>query len=920
MVDNRTPLNYSSKTRRSTVSSRESRVSGQWQTRNEPIQPPTNASMQSRARWLRAGRHACLAARVVNALKPDESKYFRQGRIIASLWADHVLIWPFRDVRFLAIDQSFTSYSKMIDFKRVFLLSPLHLAEDIFENYLETRDLIESRSAIVTPRHFREILLLALAWPLYNIHQRILASQPIGLPHTWTYGIFSHMAVVAPFIGGIGGGAFTKTFQTGWLLTCCKPLDVLALYCAKWKCNEIEGARQIMEKSGYAGFFAGTTADLRLLLGVMLAHTLSSQNVQRKYLGMAMAVNCVGLKWGNQMIKEVALVISMAIGTSVLKKAVSEYFGIAPVRIQREEVRFTEEFLQGKEVASALMLKLASRAEAIPFQTQVDLNRSWDKRMSLEVPLRPSISQISKRVSQMLTRRSSSTALADPSPPQVYLSGFMDDLLGVNGQFDLYEAIHINSRPVYRKDVGDDSFLYLLYDDWQKWVLTNSLMPDPPFIVAYCQDLSVLPHNCTGIWQVAEKNGFVKDASVKVSKEPTLFLRRMSVFSTLNAMIEEGEISASGDIDRAVEPADTFVLLVRRENLVKSSLMAVLGAHPAELVAREFSIRFQGEDGLDYGGVRREWFSLLGTELLKTTDLDLVLWNKRIKCDGSLFEPTPDRSLMLRPVPVDFYVAIGRLLAMALIHEAAFPLNLCFVVYKYILQMPINATDLRALDPQFYQFRLAALLAPGGADNISEMLGESLTFVSAASPWGTGGLPLCENGETRQVEESNKMEYAQLLSENYLCGNMRHQLQALVTGFWDLCPLKALRSMDAKDLQALIMGPTELLNVDALRRNAKFQPEKGKLPQFDWFFEAAAQLSADESVRLVQFFSGSARVPEEGLRPPFTLVVNSAWDMEQLPIAHTCANMICIPAYPDYAVLFDKLQQAVANNVGFGFA
>lgn len=203
---------------------------------------------------------------------------------------------------------------------------------------------------------------------------------------------------------------------------------------------------------------------------------------------------------------------------------------------------------------------------------------------------------------------------------------------------------------------------------------------------------------------------------------------------------------------------------------------------------------------------------------------------------------------------------------------------------------------------------------------MADMLGEPLTFVSASSEWGTGGIPLVAGGENIPVTEANKMEYARLLAEDYLCGNIRHQLQALVTGFWDLCPLKALRSMDSKDLQALIMGPTEQLDIESFKKNAKFQPEKVDLPQFDWFFEAIKELSPEQSVRLVQFFSGSSRIPDEGLRPPFTLVVNASWDVEQLPIAHTCANMVCIPAYPEYRLLADKLTMAVANNVGFGFA
>jgi len=891
-----------------------------------------DTSVEARRRWVTGGRLAKNAFKVMKAFIPVESRFFRYGRLIGSLWADHAFIWPFRDVRFFVIDgPSFSSFSTLLSLTRTFFLLPLHLLEDICEHFHDTQELLENTptpdAGFFKSTAFTELLTSAFSWPLYSMHQRLLHGLSIGSPSYWIYGLGAHLATVLPFLGVNAAGLpgllpFTVPVraQTFWLLTMCKPLDVLAMYCAKNYCHEFEGIKGIVRTYGYRGFFRGTLADLSCLTALMCGYTLaeSERPIPKKVIGAVAAINTVILRYGNWILREFALISTVILGTAIFKRVTTSYFGPAPLADQRREVERTTEFLKSKEIANKLLMKLSDHAENVAFQPSVDLNRSWEKRISIEFTVRPSMAAITKRLSQMIKRPSQTEEAREP--PCVYLSGFMDDLLGVNGQFDLYQAIQINARPVYRKDVGDDSFLYLLYDDWQKWVLTNSLMPDPPFIVAYCQDTSEYPHHCQGIWQIAEKNGFIKDTAVKVSREPTLFLRRMSVFSTLNAMIEEGEVRDGSDIDKAVEPADSFILQVRRDNLVKSSFLAILGAHPSELVARDFSVKFLGEDGLDYGGVRREWFALLANELIKNPEIELQLWNKTIRTKGGLFTKAPDRSFLLRENPIDLFVGLGRILAMALIHEAAFPLPLCFIIFKYLLKNPVNAQDVRALDLQFYQFRLATLLAPGGAGAMEEMLGEPLTFISAASQWGTGETPLVAGGEFVSVTEQNKMEYARLLTEDYLCGNIRHQLQALVTGFWDLCPLKALKSMDAKDLQALVMGPSEPLDIPELQRNTNFQPDNINLPQFDWFFEALKELSSENHVRLVQFVTGSPRIPDEGLRPPFTLVVNAAWDAEQLPIAHTCANMICIPAYPEYRVLFDKLHTAVVNNVGFGFA
>jgi E3 ubiquitin-protein ligase NEDD4 len=54
---------------------------------------------------------------------------------------------------------------------------------------------------------------------------------------------------------------------------------------------------------------------------------------------------------------------------------------------------------------------------------------------------------------------------------------------------------------------------------------------------------------------------------------------------------------------------------VTRENLLMDSYHAVMAASP-EALRRRINISFDKEDGLDYGGVSREWFFLLSHEIL----------------------------------------------------------------------------------------------------------------------------------------------------------------------------------------------------------------------------------------------------------------------------------------------------------------
>lgn len=67
----------------------------------------------------------------------------------------------------------------------------------------------------------------------------------------------------------------------------------------------------------------------------------------------------------------------------------------------------------------------------------------------------------------------------------------------------------------------------------------------------------------------------------------------------------------------------SFVCIkVRRENLLGDSLRAVMSLNQENL-RRRWVVQFKGEEGIDAGGLKREWFELISEELF---DLNTGLW------------------------------------------------------------------------------------------------------------------------------------------------------------------------------------------------------------------------------------------------------------------------------------------------------
>lgn len=355
-----------------------------------------------------------------------------------------------------------------------------------------------------------------------------------------------------------------------------------------------------------------------------------------------------------------------------------------------------------------------------------------------------------------------------------------------------------------------------------------------------------------------------------------------------------------------------LVVRVERNNALKQSLSCLGFARSEDLMAQSLSINFHGEQALDAGGVRRDWFDCLGQSLVTEAE----------KGDGHLMV-LPDGTLRPRPYETRFggLYAVGRLLGLALWYEIPLPIPLGSVTCKFLLDVPISLEDLQRLDPDFVQFRVRPVLQPEGVKDLEEALGEPLTFMSAATELRES-KELCPGGETRRVTEENKGEYLKLLCEHHLCGDMQEQIQVLVEGFRDVFPKDSLAcsGISHRELALLISGFPEL-DVDDWRKCTDVN-SSGHDELMEWFWETVKDMTTEERAKLLHFVTGSSRLPASGfagMRPSFNISVQGD-EKDHLPHAHTCGNQLVLPRYESKDQLGEKMKVALANDAGFGFA
>mmetsp|Transcript_82781 Transcript_82781/g.146215 ORF Transcript_82781/g.146215 Transcript_82781/m.146215 type:complete len:815 (+) Transcript_82781:29-2473(+) len=403
----------------------------------------------------------------------------------------------------------------------------------------------------------------------------------------------------------------------------------------------------------------------------------------------------------------------------------------------------------------------------------------------------------------------------------------------------------------------------------------------------------------------------------------------------LHALLQEedGSISEAKILELLDSATDPIV--VRRHDMVRSALTQIADRSVEDLMLgvavlsfpclqamhdeeNEFTkmlglrVQFVGEDGMDAGGVRKDFMDCFAEALTKAYGSPLALIEPL-----SLLGLGADSTW--RPVPCDeedrgYFWALGRLLALALVYRCPCPIPLSLLIFKCLLGMPLRPGDVRQLDPDFWNHRVRPLLEEGGAEDRQRDLKawgmDALTFVSA-----DGLRELEPGGKHVKVTDANKEEYAQLLCEDFLIGPVRAELSCLVMGFHELVPQDALnrQHLDAEQLRMLVCGTAEI-DVDEWEAHAVLE---GPVQVGKWFFDWLRKQPQVSRSKMLAFATGSSVLPcgWQGLRDPngqplpFRLLVDG--NPEALPSAHTCTNLMVLPPVSKRADLERRLDQVL---------
>ncbi|KAI6096333.1 hypothetical protein EDD16DRAFT_1711470 [Pisolithus croceorrhizus] len=349
---------------------------------------------------------------------------------------------------------------------------------------------------------------------------------------------------------------------------------------------------------------------------------------------------------------------------------------------------------------------------------------------------------------------------------------------------------------------------------------------------------------------------------------------------------------------------------VRRNHIFEDSYAKIMKQAPNDLKKR-LMIKFDGEDGPDYGGLSREFFSLLSHEIVKPF---YRLFYHSGRGDHTL-QINPASGV--NPEHLNYFEFTGRCFGLAILHRHFVDAYFDASFYKMILRKKLTLSDLESVDAELHR-SLTWMLD----NNISGVIDK--TFITTEESFGEPHtIELKAGGTDISVTEENKEEYVDHVVEYRILKRVKDQFEAFMSGFSELIPQDLITVFDERELELLIGGMSEI-DMDDWCQYTQYRDYGTNDEVIGWFWKCVRSWPPERKSRLLQFATGTSRIPVSGFKNlqgpngPMRFTIEKSGDPSQLPKSHTCFNRIDLPPYKDYASLDQKLTLAVQNTVGFG--
>lgn len=355
-----------------------------------------------------------------------------------------------------------------------------------------------------------------------------------------------------------------------------------------------------------------------------------------------------------------------------------------------------------------------------------------------------------------------------------------------------------------------------------------------------------------------------------------------------------------------------LVFSVRREHLLEDTLNRLAAIEPGEEreFKKELKVMFDGEDGVDAGGVRKEYYMLMLKQLL---DLDFGMFSQPSRHkQGLLWFNSDSFSDMLRE-----FELIGVLVGIALYNSILLDLRMPTALFKKLKGEKVGLADLAQLQPELAKGLQSLLDFDGDVKEAfdfsfelsHESMGSVKTHVLMYDGTGQAALP---------VTNENREQYVQCYCDYLLNESVEVQFNSFKSGFDKVIDGFSCTYLSGGELEVIVCGQTDL-DFHDLQAGCTYQDGyDADSPAVAMFWQVLYEFDNAEKKAFLRFLTGSDRCPVGGLRAVELVVSRNTDEEARLPSAHTCFNHLLLPEYKSLEVMRERVRFAMGETEGFG--
>lgn len=374
-------------------------------------------------------------------------------------------------------------------------------------------------------------------------------------------------------------------------------------------------------------------------------------------------------------------------------------------------------------------------------------------------------------------------------------------------------------------------------------------------------------------------------------------------------MYSERRVSLLHAVVGASPPMPFLRLKVRRTHIIDDALVGLemVAMERALDLKKQLVVEFEGEQGVDEGGVSKEFFQLIVEEIFNP--------------DYGMFTQQPDSfTVWFNTTSFETeaqFTLIGIVLGLAIYNNVILAVNFPMVVYTKLMGKKGSFEDLADWNPTLYS-GLKDMLEYEGSD-LEEIYYQTFRICYQDVFGNAIFHDLKEDGDSIFVTQDNKKEFVDLYANFLLNESVDTQFRAFRRGFLmvtDESPLAAL--FRPEEVEMLVCG-SKNFDFNELEKSTEYDGGyTSDCKTIKDFWSIVHSLPLDDKRKLLQFTTGSDRVPVGGLSHLKLVIARNGPDCDRLPTAHTCFNVLLLPEYETKDKLQDRLMKAISYSKGFG--